>query len=54
MVHSIVALEDEKYLEAVKPEAVYFPVKDGQRTIFGVMNFPSGGFLNSGLSLPKS
>jgi hypothetical protein len=31
----------KKYLEAVKPEAVYFTVKDGQRTIFAIVNFPS-------------
>jgi hypothetical protein len=31
----------KKYLDAVKPEAVYFTVKDGQRTIFAVVNFPS-------------
>jgi hypothetical protein len=31
----------KKYIEAVKPEAVYFTVKDGQRTVFAVVNFPS-------------
>jgi hypothetical protein len=31
----------KRYIEAVKPEAVYFTVKDGQRTIFAVVNFPS-------------
>jgi hypothetical protein len=31
----------KKYLEAVKPEAIYFTVKDGQRTIFAVVNIPS-------------
>jgi len=30
----------KKYLEAVQPEAVYFTVKDGQRTMFAVVNFP--------------
>jgi hypothetical protein len=34
-------LKIKKYLEAVKPEAVYFTVKDGQRTMFAVVNFPS-------------
>jgi hypothetical protein len=31
----------KKYLDDVKPEAVYFTVKDGQRTIFVVVNLPS-------------
>ncbi len=31
----------KKYIEAVKPEAIYFTVKDGQRTIFAVVNLPS-------------
>ena len=31
----------KKYLETVKPEAVYFTVKDGQRTMFAVVNIPS-------------
>ena len=31
----------KKYLEAVKPEAVYFTVRDGQRTMFAVVNLPS-------------
>jgi len=30
----------KKYLETVQPEAVYFTVKDGQRTMFAVVNFP--------------
>jgi hypothetical protein len=31
----------KKYLEAVKPEAVYFTVREGQRTMYAVVNFPS-------------
>jgi len=31
----------QKYLDAVKPEAVYFTVKDGQRTMIVVVNIPS-------------
>jgi hypothetical protein len=30
----------KKYLEAVKPEAVYFAIKEGQRTMFAVVNIP--------------
>jgi len=29
------------WIDAVKPEAVYFTVKDGQRTIIAVVNIPS-------------
>jgi hypothetical protein len=29
------------YLDIVKPEAVYFTVKEGQRTMIAVVNFPS-------------
>lgn len=31
----------KRYLDAVKPEAVYFTVRNGQRTIVAVVNFPS-------------
>ena len=31
----------KKYLESVKPEAVYFTIKDGQRTMYAVINIPS-------------
>jgi len=31
----------KNYLDAVKPEAVYFTVKDGQRTMIAVVNIPS-------------
>jgi len=31
----------KNYLDAVKPEAVYFTVKDGQRTMFAIVNIPS-------------
>lgn len=31
----------KNYLDAVKPEAVYFTVRDGQRTIILVVNIPS-------------
>jgi hypothetical protein len=31
----------QKYLDSVKPEAVYFTVKDGQRTMIVVANIPS-------------
>lgn len=31
----------QKYLEAVKPEAVYFTVKNGQRTMIAVVNIAS-------------
>ena len=31
----------KKYLDYVKPEAVYFTVKDGQRTMFAVVDIPS-------------
>jgi hypothetical protein len=31
----------KKYLEAIKPEAVYFTVRDGQRTMIAVVNLPS-------------
>jgi len=31
----------KKYVDAVKPEAVYFTVRDGQRTMFAVVNVPS-------------
>jgi hypothetical protein len=31
----------QKYLEAVKPEAVYFTVKDGQRTMIVIADIPS-------------
>jgi hypothetical protein len=31
----------KNYLEAVKPEAVYFTVKDGQRTMFAIVNIPT-------------
>jgi len=32
----------KKYLETAKPEAMYFTVKDGQRTMFAIVNIPSG------------
>jgi len=31
----------KKYLDAVKPEAVYFTIKDGQRTMIAVVDLPS-------------
>ena len=31
----------KNYLDAVKPEAVYFTVKDGQRTMIAVVDIPS-------------
>jgi hypothetical protein len=31
----------KNYLDAVKPEAVYFAVKDGQRTMLAFVNIPS-------------
>ena len=31
----------KKYLDDVKPEAVYFTVKDGQRMMIAVVNVPS-------------
>jgi hypothetical protein len=31
----------KKYLDTVKPEAVYFTIKDGQRTMIAVINIPS-------------
>ena len=31
----------QKYLEAVKPEAVYFTIKNGQRTMIAVVNIAS-------------
>ena len=31
----------KNYLDAVKPEAVYFTVKDGQRMMIAVVNVPS-------------
>lgn len=31
----------KNYLETVKPEAVYFTVRDGQRTMIAVVNIPS-------------
>jgi hypothetical protein len=31
----------KKYVEAVKPEAVYFTVREGQRTMFAVVNIPT-------------
>jgi hypothetical protein len=31
----------KKYLESVKPEAVYFTIRDGQRTMIAVVNILS-------------
>ena len=31
----------KNWIDAVKPEAIYFTVKDGQRTIIAVVNVPS-------------
>ena len=31
----------EAWIDAVKPDAIYFTVKDGQRTIIAVVNIPS-------------
>jgi hypothetical protein len=37
----MVSAKIKKYVDAVKPEAVYFTVRDGQRTMFAVVNVPS-------------
>ncbi|MBP1928130.1 hypothetical protein J2741_000677 [Methanolinea mesophila] len=34
-------LKIKNYLDIVKPEAVYFTVKEGQRTMIAVVNLPS-------------
>gem|GEM_PF-59184 len=31
----------KNYIDAVKPEAVYFTIRDGQRTMLAVVNVPS-------------
>jgi hypothetical protein len=35
------ASEGKKYIEAIKPEGVYFTVKDGQGTMSVVVNIPN-------------
>lgn len=36
-----IGMKIKTYLESVKPEAVYFTIKEGQRTMILVVNIPS-------------
>jgi hypothetical protein len=41
MLNGTLPVKIKSYIDAVKPEAVYFTVKDGQRTMIAVVNVPS-------------
>jgi hypothetical protein len=41
MLNGTLPVKIKNYIDAVKPEAVYFTVKDGQRTMIAVVNVPS-------------